>query len=150
MSETDFTSNNVNPKFNTGSLTPVTTPASTWQPLYLKPIQKMFVLVSMLFSLQMQTWKLIPNFVLQTSNTTQNDQEESLYWFLTEYHTGVVWKTPKKQAWNSFSNSFGIGITYWIGVFLTNCHFSLHLGYVDHQFYFFSESKYLYSNRKNQ
>ena len=100
-SETDFTSNNVNPKFNTGSSTPVTTPARTWQPLYLhlKPIQKMFVLVSrsMLFSLQMQTWKLISNFVLQTSNTSQNDQEESLYWFLTEYHTGVVWKPPPKN-----------------------------------------------------
>ena len=96
--ETGFTSNNVNPKFNVGSLTPLTTPASIWQHLYLhlKPVQKMFVLVSMLFSLQMQTWKLVPNFVLQTSNTPQNDQEESLYWFLTESHTGVVLKTPKK------------------------------------------------------
>ena len=98
-SETDFTCNNVNPKFNTGSLTPVTTPARTWQPLYLhlKPIQKMFVLVSMLFSLQMQTWKLVPNFVLQTSNTPKNYQEESLYPFLTEYHTGAVWKTHKNR-----------------------------------------------------
>ena len=102
--ETGFTSNNVNPKFNAGSLTPLTTPASTWQHLYLhlKPVQKMFVLVSILFSLQIQTWKLVPNFVLQTSNTPQNYQEESLYWFLTEYHTGVVWKTPKNRRGTVF------------------------------------------------
>ena len=81
-----------------GLSTSVTTPARTLQYLYLhlKPVPKVFVLVSMLFSLQMQTWKLVPNFVLQTSNTPQNDQEESLYWFLTESHTGVVLKTPKK------------------------------------------------------
>ena len=81
-----------------GLSTPVTTPAGSCQHLYLhlKPVQKVFVLVSMLFSLQMQTWKLVPNFVLQTSNTPQNDQEESLYWFLTESHTGVVLETQKK------------------------------------------------------
>ena len=149
-SETDFTSNNVNPKFSTGSSTPVTTPASTWQPLYLhlKPIQKMFVLVSMLFSLQMQTWKLIPNFVLQTSNTPQNDQEESFYWFLTESHADIVLKTPQNGHWTVLL----IALALWyllIWCFLTNRHFSLHLGYIIHQFYFFSKSKYVYSNRKN-
>ena len=56
---------------------------------------KVFVLASMLFSLQMQTWKLAPNFVLHTRNTLQNDQEESVYWFLTEFHTGVALKTQK-------------------------------------------------------
>ena len=136
----------MNPKCTTGFVNTCDNTCRTCQHLYLhlKSIQKILFLClcCLAFKCKHENWFQILSYTSKWSGGIP------LLIFDRISHRCSV-KNPKKQAWNSFSNSFGIGITYWIGVFLTNCHFSLHLGYVDHQFYFFSESKYVYSNRKN-